>query len=177
MHARKAAGKNLRDVAYDRARWRSHHSDSSRQAGNRTFSRGVEQAFGRQLFLELLESKLQRSVALRLQRLNQKLIFPAHLINVDMAARQHGDPVLRFEFQMSKGGAETGALQLRILILQREIAVPAGCHAAARNFSSHPDIVELLSEQPANSGVKLRDRKGLPCGSPGKRELFHLTSW
>src|ERR1700694_5124247 len=108
-------------------------------------------------------------MGLRLPSLHQELIFAAHLINVDMAARQHGDSILRLEFQISKGSAETGTLQLRVLILRREIAVAARCHAASRDFSSHPDIVELVAEQAANSCVELRDREGLACGSPGKR--------
>src|ERR1700686_1001141 len=98
MQPWKAPGKNMRDVADDRAGRGGHHTDPSRQTRNGTFSRGVEQALGCQLLLELLESKLQRTMALRLQRLHQELVFAAHLINVDVAARQHGNSVLGFEF-------------------------------------------------------------------------------
>ena len=78
---------------------------------------GVEQAFGVELFLQLLKGQLQRAEALRLERLHQKLIFAARFKDVDLAARQHGHAILRTKLEEPERAAEAHRAHLGLGVL------------------------------------------------------------
>ena len=125
--------------------------------GSGRFRSGANRPFGGQLLLELLEGQLQRAQALRLERLHQQLVFAAGLVDVDAAARQHGQAVARLEFPVAVRGAEGHALHLRVALLEGEVVMAAGGQLQAGDFARHPDILEFGIEGRADGGVQLAD--------------------
>ena len=101
VQAGKAARQDVDHVRDGRAARRGDDADAPRKARQRPFALRGEQPLGGQLLLELLEGQLQRAQALRLQRLHQQLVFAARLVDVDAAARQHRQPVLRLELPVA----------------------------------------------------------------------------
>src|SRR5947208_2374120 len=66
MNVGKSAEQNVHDVPQPRAIARGDNADGARQKRNRTFARALEQSFGREPLLELLECDLKRSNPARL---------------------------------------------------------------------------------------------------------------
>src|ERR1022692_2254976 len=83
-----AAGQDLNHVGDDGAARRGDDADALGVARQRALAAGLEEAFFRQLLLELFEGELQRAVAQRLQEFDDELVFAARLEDVDAAARQ-----------------------------------------------------------------------------------------
>ena len=141
---------------------RGDDSDAARKARQRPFALGAEQPLGGQLLLELLEGQLQRAQALRLEQFHQQLVFAARFVNVDAAARQHRQAVLRLELPVAVRGAEGHALHLRVALLEGEIVVAAGGQLQPGDLARNPDVRKLRVEQPrewprsARSTVKMR---------------------
>ncbi len=121
----------------------------------------------RQLLLQLLEGELQRAVALRLDGFHQKLILAARFVDIDVAARQHRHPVLRLELQIAQRLAEAHAAQLRVVILQREVAMAAGGGFGSRDLARHPDVVELIAQKAADARVQFGDGERFADRAPG----------
>ena len=65
------------------------------RAGSGRLRRRIEQPFGRQPLLELLERELQRAEALRLQVLADELILALRVVDADASARDDAEAVLR----------------------------------------------------------------------------------
>src|ERR1700733_8286781 len=157
MQAGKSPRENLGDIANHSARGRRDDADALRKPGNRTLALRIEQTFGRQLLLQLFEGELQRAVALRLNGFHQKLIFAARLVNINMAARENRHAVLRLDFQVAQRLPEAYATQLRVVILEREIAMAARDGFTSRDFSRPPDVVELVAQQAPDTRAEFRD--------------------
>ena len=165
VQSRETALQDLQHVGDHCPARRSHDADAPRKAWQRPFARRFEQALGRKFLLELLESKLQSAVSLRLEKLDQQLVFAARLEHVDAPARQHRYAVLRFEFQIPVRGPEADAAQLRVPFFEREIVMPARGQFGPRDFPHDPDILKLAVQYPANSRVQLTNREDPPLGN------------
>ena len=111
MQTGKAARENLHHVGDGGAARRGDDADAPRKARQRPLALGREQALGGQLFLELLEGQLQRAQTLGFEQFHQQLVFAARFVDIDAAARQHRQPILRPEFPVAVRGAEGHALQ------------------------------------------------------------------
>lgn len=114
-------------------------------------------------------------MALRLERFHQQLVLPARFENVDAAAGQHRDAVLRFEFQKAKSAAKTDASDLGIALLQGEVAVSAGGHFDAGDFPGHPNVGKFGIEHPADGGVQFSDAEDAALGNESEKELFQVV--
>ena len=68
-------------------------------AGSGRLRAGVEQPFGLQPLLQLLERELQRAEPLRLEVLADELIFALRLVDRDPSARDDAQAVGRLEFR------------------------------------------------------------------------------
>ena len=66
-----------------------------RQRGQRALACGIEQAFGLQLLLQLLERQLQRAEAARLQVLALQLVLALRLVDAEPAAGDDVQAVLQ----------------------------------------------------------------------------------
>ncbi len=162
VQAGKAAGEDVHHVRDGRAARRGDDADAPRKARQRPLALGREQPLGGQLLLELLEGQLQRAQPLRLQQLHQQLVFAAGLVDVDAAARQHRQAVLRLEFPVAVGGAEGHAAHLGVLLLQGEVVMAAGRQLQAGDFARHPDFLERAIEHRADGRVQLRNGEDAP---------------
>ena len=80
-----APPQHLDDVADRGAVERGHDADLARQRGQRPLARRVEQPFGLQPLLQLIERELQRAETLRLQVLADELILALRLVDRQLA--------------------------------------------------------------------------------------------
>ena len=175
VQAGKAARENLDHVGDGGAARRGDDADAARKARQRPLALRREQSLGGQFLLELLEGQLQRAQALRLQHFHQQLVFAAGFVDIDAAARQHGQAVLRLEFPVAVGRAEGHALHLRVAFLEGEVVVAAGGQLEAGDFARHPDVGELGVEHGADGGVQFADGEDAPLRDEVEfeRELLH----
>ena len=175
MQPGKAARENLEHVGDGGAARRGDDADAPRKARQGPLALGREQALGGQLLLELLESQLQRAQPLGLERLHQQLVFAARLVDVDAAARQHRQAVLRLEFPVAVRGAESHALHLGVAFLEGEVVVAAGGQLQAGDLAGDPDILEALVERRADGRVQFGDRIDAALGRQREiqRKLLH----
>ena len=97
VRVRMAAAQHLDDVAQRRAVERRHDADLARQRGQRPLARRVEEPFGLQLLLQLLERQLQRAEPVRLQVLADDLVLALRLVDAEPAARDDVQAVLGLE--------------------------------------------------------------------------------
>ena len=89
MQPGETALQDLQHVGDHRPARRSHNADAPWKARQRPLARGLEEALGREFLLELLERELQSAVSLRLEKLDQQLIFATRFENIDAPTRQH----------------------------------------------------------------------------------------
>ena len=85
------------------------------------------------------------------------MIFAAGLVDIDAAARQHGDSVPRLEFPEAMRGAECHHFDLGFAFLQREIVVAAGGEFEAGDFPGHRDIGKLAVQSRSYGAVEFGD--------------------
>ncbi len=86
-------------------------------------------------------------MALRFDGFHQKLILAARFVDIHVAARQNRHAVLRLHLEVTQGLAETHATQLRVVILEREVAMAAAGGFRARDLTRHPNVVELVAQK------------------------------
>ncbi len=132
-----------------------------------------EQPLVGELLLQLLEGQLERAVALGLDRLHQQLVFAPGFVDVDPAARQHRDAILRLETEIPGRGAEARAAKLRGFILQGEVVVAAGGELHARNLPGDPNILEAAAEKLADGSAQLGHGVHPPAFGKVQVDLFH----
>jgi hypothetical protein len=146
VQAGEAALQDVQHVANHGAGGRGNNADAHGVHRQRTLADGGEQALGFELLLQLLEGELQRAEALRLDGFDDQLIFAARFVDVDLAARQHRDTLLRLELHQPQRATEAGAFDLRGGVFQVEVGVAAGGHFEAGNFARHPNVAKLAAE-------------------------------
>ena len=102
---------------------------------------------------------------------------PRGFVDIDAAARQHRQAVLRLELPVAVRGAEGHALHLGVALLEGEIVVAAGGQLQAGDLARHPDVRELRVERRADGGVQLADGEdaALRRQVEFQRELLHET--
>ena len=127
-------------------------------AGSGRLRAGVEQPFGLQPLLQLLEGELQRAEPVRLEVLADELILALRLVDAEPAARDDVQAVLRLELQVADRRAEHHRLDLRAAVLEREVHVPGVPDAAVRDLALDPDVAEAGLEQVADRGGQLATR-------------------
>ena len=86
----------------------------------------IEQTFGRELLLQLLEGDLERALPAGLHPLHQDLIAPAALVDGERTPQQHRHTVLGAEAKPPRGAREQHAVDLRLRVLQGEVVVARG---------------------------------------------------
>ncbi len=135
VQIRKAAAQDAHYVAHGRAARRGDQADALREHGQRLFARGVEQSFGFEALLQLVEGKLERAESHRLDVLDVNLVFAASLVNADRAADRHVQAVLGTKLQADELLAKADAANLRASVLQREVEMAGLRRMGVRDFS------------------------------------------
>ena len=142
------------DVVQRRGAERGHHADAARQHRQRPLAGRVEQALRFQPGLELQELLEQGALAGPAQAFDDQLQVAARL--VDGQPAQHFDlfAVARHEIQQARprGGTWRSAIW-PCGVLQREVAMSAGCAREARNLAAHRDRIEAGFQSISNSAA------------------------
>ena len=87
-------------------RGRGDDADGAREGRQRPLARGIEEPFGLELALELLEGELERAEPLGLHQLDDELVLAARGVDVEAAEGQHLQAVL--ELEAARGGRGRG---------------------------------------------------------------------
>ena len=104
---RVADGQDAEDVAQRRAVERRDDADASRQHGQRALATRVEEAFGAEPLLQLLEGQLERAEAVRLERVADDLVLALGGIHADAAARDDVLAVFGRELEQTRASCGT----------------------------------------------------------------------
>ena len=152
-----AVGDDAHDVAHRRALERGHDADGPRQQRQRTLARRGEQAFGLEPALQLLEGELERAEPARLEVLTDDLHLAARLVDLELAARDDVLAVGGLEAEQPQVAAEHHRLDLRGVVLEREVEMTRGGRPGVRDLALEPDLEELLLEAARDGGGQLAD--------------------
>ena len=164
-----APPEHLQNVPERRAFERRHDADLARQRWQRPLACTIEQAFGVELLLQLIEGELQRAQPLRLEVLADDLVFALGIVNAQPAAGDDVQPVFGLEAQIPDRRPEHDALDLRPAVLQREIHVAGVPHAAVRDLAFDPDVAEAALDRVADFRGQLRHGEDAAIERPRRR--------
>ena len=169
MRVRIAAAEHLDDVANRRAVERRHDADLARQRGKRALARGVEEPFGLQPPLQLIEGELQRAEPMRLHVLADDLVFALRLVHADAPPHDDVQAVLGLELQRADVRLEHHRLDLRAGILQREIEMAGVPEPAVGNFCLDPDLGVRVLQNAADVRGEVADSEDSPLTFASRR--------
>ena len=114
---------------------------TSRQERQQLLARLVEQAFGGELLLALLQQLHQRADAGRLQRVDDDLVFGGAGEGGELAGGDDVEPLLRLDPHAAVDALPDHRLEHRLVVLEAEIAVAGGRGALeAGHLAAHPHI-------------------------------------
>ena len=152
-----AAGDDVEEVADDGAGGRGDDADGAGKGGQRALAVGVEEAFGFEALLELLEGELERACADGLHGFGDELHLAALLVDADAAADQDVEAVFRAEAEKHGLAAEEDDGELGVGVLEGEVDVAGGGGAVVGDFAFDPDVAVLLLDEFADLGDELAD--------------------
>jgi hypothetical protein len=151
-----SATEHFDDVLHRRAVERGDDADLARKRGQRTLPRCIEQSFGFEPFLQLLEGELASAEPLRLEMLADQLILAFRLVHGHFAARDDPQTVHGFELQITERRSEDDTSDLCRSILQREVQMARVPDAAVGQLALHPHFEQFRLEQIADADSELR---------------------
>ena len=114
-----------------------------RQERQQLLARRIEQAFGGELLLALLEQRHERAEPGGLERLDHDLVFRLARIGGEPAGDDDLEPFLGLDAHARRSALPDHRLDLGALVLEREIAVAGGVRPAiAGDFAAHAHVAE-----------------------------------
>ena len=126
----------------------------------------LEEPFGLQPRLELLEGELQRAEPLRLQQLDDQLVLaPLRRRPRRLPKAMTCRPSVGLEANPAPAAAEEHGAQLRVVVLQREVRVARAVELEVRDLALDPHRREALLEHLAQARGQLRDRQHRAVGA------------
>jgi hypothetical protein len=125
--------------------------------GSRRFRAASKSPSASSRVFKLLEGQLQGAEAERLHLLADDLVLALGLVDAQAAAHEHARAVLRPEAQLPRRRSEHDAAQLRALVLEGEVEVPALIDTAVAEFAFDEQIAVRVLEQATDAGGDLRD--------------------
>ena len=137
--ARKAVGQPMQNVADDRAGRRRHDADHLGQERNELLARLVEQAFGGELLLALLQQLHQRADAGGLQAVDHDLVFRRAREGGELAGDDDVEALFGLDPHAAVDALPDHAFQHGAVVLQPEVAMPGGRRPLeAGDLAAHP---------------------------------------
>jgi hypothetical protein len=121
--AGEAVGEAMENVADHRTGGRGDDTDDAREIGERLLARLIEQAFGGEHLLALLEQRHECADAGGLELVDDDLIGGLAGIGGDAAAHHDFEPLLRLEFEPLEGALPDHRFDRGLIVLQGEIAM------------------------------------------------------
>ena len=119
--------------------------------------------------LQLLERRLERPDPLQLDLRHAQLVLPARLIHRHVALQRNLPPVLQQRTIHLRFPSKQHAVQLRPDVLEREIDVPGALAAQVRHFARHPNLADLLFQQPLDLPRQFSDGQHFARLFPGEQ--------
>ena len=145
-----AAADDGDDVADDGAGGRGNDADAAGEGRQGALAGGVEEAFGEQAGLELLEGELEGAGAARLEGFGDELELAAGLVDGDAAADEDGEAVGGAKAKELGLAAEEDDGELGVGVLEGEVDVAGGGGAAVGDLAFDPEIgmggLDLLAD-------------------------------
>ena len=151
-----AAGDDGEEVADDSAGGRGDDADGAGKGRQGTLAGGVEEAFGFETLLELLEGELERAGADGLHGFGHKLHLAALLVDAYAAANQDVDAVLGSEAEEHGLAAKEDDGELGVSVLEGEVDVAGGGGTVVGDFAFDPDVAVLLLDELTDLGDQFR---------------------
>ena len=146
FHHRPAAANDVLHVLPRCAGLARDNADTPRYGGQRALALGCKQALGLQLFVQRVKRHLRGTRAEGLHIVSVELERAVPLIDRGASVDEHQHTVLRFEVQKLCLGAEHDSLDGGVLILEREIQMPAlVMPRKAGNFPADDQIVQRVA--------------------------------
>ncbi len=122
---------------------RGYYAHAPGKEGQRPFPGLVEDTFGRELLLQLLDAFLQLTLALEAHGGHVELAGAALLEDGDPSEGEDAHALLQPELQALVGEAEEGGRYEGIFVLQAEVYVPRGVIGEIGYLTLHPYAGEI----------------------------------
>ena len=174
MRVRIAAAEHFDDVANRRAVERRDDADLAGQRRKRALARRVEEPFGLQPPLQLIERELQRAEAVRLHALADDLIFALRLVHADAPAHDDVQAVFGLELQRAHVRLEHDRFDLRAGIFQREVQMAGVPEPAVGNFCLDPDLGVRIFQNVADVRGEVADGEDRSLAARARRALARV---
>ena len=152
-----AAGDDGEEVADDCAGGRGDDADGAGKGGQGALASGVEEAFGFEALLELLEGELEGASADGFHGFGDELHLAALLVDADAAADEDVEAVFRAEAEKHGLAAEEDDGELGVGVFEGEVDVAGGSGAVVGDFAFDPDVAVLLLDEFADVGDEVAD--------------------
>ena len=143
------------------------------KAGIGLLAGGIEEALGLKLALERLEPGLEFADAGALDPLDDDLELAAGFVDAGLGEDADFHAVLHHLRARPFACTEHAALDLRAIVLEREIPVAAGLFLQVRDLAFDPELAELDLQQVLHPPHQLGDGEGLRGGGGFWREEVH----
>jgi len=161
QHMRRAAvGQPVEDIADHRPGRRGDDADGARQERQRALAGLVEQSFGGEHATALVEQRHQRALPGQLDPLDHQLIFGPPGIGGELARGDHFGAILGRELQSPRLAPPQHRVDIRRLVLQREITMARSVALPPRNLAAHADMAERLLDRALQRPRQFADREG-----------------
>src|SRR5262249_34968510 len=141
--------------------------------------RRVEQPLGGEPALQLLQLREQGADAGDAHLLDDQLVLAARLVDADLAERLDFQAVFRLERELHGLHAVHGALELRGLVLELEVVVPARVRLEPGQLPLHPHAGERAAQQVLDRARDLADREDaiFGRGQRGHGQTLTVALW
>ena len=160
------------------ARGAGHHRDAAGQEGQLPLPRRIEESLRFETSAHLLEGDLQGAGAERLEGIADDLVPALRLVEREPASDQHRESVVDGEAEPARLAREQHRVDAGVLILEREIKVPARGPAQIRDLPLDVEAREApfedalhLPGQLADRVDPLRGRRRLRLAGAGREEI------
>ena len=119
----------------------------------------VEQPLGGERAAALVEQRHQRALPGELHPVDHDLIFGAARIGGELARADHLDPVLGAEAQVGGLPLPHHAVDHRLVVLEREVAMARDVPLPPRNLAAHADMAEAILHRSLERARQFGDRE------------------
>ncbi|MNV82808.1 hypothetical protein D3C71_1765660 [compost metagenome] len=147
------AAQRCDNIVQRRSTERGNKADTARLQGQRALAGRVKKAFGVQLRLQPQELLEKSALPRALHAFDNELQIAARLIHPQAPPHLHQFAIARRKVKQSGCPAEHGATQLATGVLDRKIAMPAGCAREARDLAAHRHRVEPRLQRISNGAA------------------------
>ena len=163
-------------VAQRRRSGRCNDANGARKGRQRAFNMRIEQAFVRQLFLQLQERLEQGAGAGTHQSIHVELVITTRFEQRQRGAHFHRIAIARLPVESPGAVFPHGAAHLGACVLEHEVQMPGSCPRQVRQLTTHGRQRVAALEQGTNAAIEFGHAQGAraPCSAlPGVRSTQH----